>query len=559
MRSTAHSAAPLRRRTITVLCALLTALALAGLPALPAHAAPIGVTTAYVARANDGTVSVIDTSTGAITATVTVGGYPQSVAVSPNGTRVYVSSALTNVVSVIDASTLTVIATIPVGTIPKDIVLNPAGTTAYVINQSGHSVSVIDTATNTVTATVPGIPGTLQSIALTPDAASAYVPSFNPNTLTVIDTATNAITASAPLGGTPYAVAVNPAGTAAYVALGSNSTIATVATGTNTVTATFAVPTPIGLDFTPDGSQLYAVNGGGNHTVTVIDPATNTITATIPGFDIPSEVRVDSAGSTAYVTNNTSPNGSTPGQLLAIDTATGTLSTTTPAIAGSPRGLGLFTVLPPTVTAISPASGPPTGGTQVTITGTRLADATAVTFGANPATGLSCTATSCTVTAPAGAAGTVDVRVTGPGGTSAITAADRYTYVAAADIDVNLGAQPHLGILVPSLAYTLTAHNTGPDPVTSATLTATLPPGKSATNLAAGCTTAPGTVTCTYGTIASGASTSKTFRLPLNLLSLGQVTVTGTRTTSAPADPDPANDNASATCTVISIVLATCS
>src|SRR5207247_6010955 len=37
-------------------------------------------------------------------------------------------------------------------------------------------------------------------------------------------------------------------------------------------------------------------------------------------------------------------------------------------------------------------------------------------------------ATSITVTAPAGAAGTVDVQVTTPAGTSPITTADRFTY-----------------------------------------------------------------------------------------------------------------------------------
>ncbi|MEU8319494.1 DUF11 domain-containing protein [Nonomuraea sp. NPDC048881] len=132
------------------------------------------------------------------------------------------------------------------------------------------------------------------------------------------------------------------------------------------------------------------------------------------------------------------------------------------------------------------------------------------------------------------------------------------TTVAAADIDVNLGTQPHLGILVPYLQYTLTADNTGPSPLASATLTATLPTGASATNLSTGCTSAGTTVTCTYGAIASGASVDKTFRIPLSLLSLGQVTVTGVRTTSAPADPNPANDSASATCTVISVVLVTC-
>ena len=42
-----------------------------------------------------------------------------------------------------------------------------------------------------------------------------------------------------------------------------------------------------------------------------------------------------------------------------------------------------------------------TSGTVVTVTGTSLSAATGVTFGGTPATSFSCTATSCTATAPA--------------------------------------------------------------------------------------------------------------------------------------------------------------
>lgn len=126
------------------------------------------------------------------------------------------------------------------------------------------------------------------------------------------------------------------------------------------------------------------------------------------------------------------------------------------------------------------------------------------------------------------------------------------------DIDVDVTARPNLGILVPYLTYTVTARALGPDAVTTGTVTATLPPGATATSLSPGCTTATGTVTCSYGTIATGAAASKTFRVPLHLLSLGTVKVTGTRTASSPTDPNPANDRATATCTVVSILLATC-
>jgi hypothetical protein len=82
----------------------------------------------------------------------------------------------------------------------------------------------------------------------------------------------------------------------------------------------------------------------------------------------------------------------------------------------------------PTVTSVSPTSGPVAGGNSVTIGGTNLTGATVVKFGSASGTNLTVNgATSLSVTAPAGT-GTVDVTVTGPGGTSATSSADHYSY-----------------------------------------------------------------------------------------------------------------------------------
>jgi hypothetical protein len=84
----------------------------------------------------------------------------------------------------------------------------------------------------------------------------------------------------------------------------------------------------------------------------------------------------------------------------------------------------------PTVTSVTPPSGPNTGGTQVNIGGTALTGTTGVQFGSTAATSFTVnSATSITATAPAGQAGAVDVTVTTPGGTSATSAADQFTYV----------------------------------------------------------------------------------------------------------------------------------
>jgi hypothetical protein len=81
----------------------------------------------------------------------------------------------------------------------------------------------------------------------------------------------------------------------------------------------------------------------------------------------------------------------------------------------------------PTVTSISPNSGPATGGTPVTITGDNFIRATAVRFGGTPASFTVNSATSITATSPAGS-GTVDVTVTNSSGNSATSAVGQFTY-----------------------------------------------------------------------------------------------------------------------------------
>jgi hypothetical protein len=84
--------------------------------------------------------------------------------------------------------------------------------------------------------------------------------------------------------------------------------------------------------------------------------------------------------------------------------------------------------LPPTVTAISPNTGPKGGGTKVTITGTELEEGQ-VRFGS--AVGKNATVsnngTTIEATAPAGT-GTVDVTVSTPTGVSPTSSADQFHY-----------------------------------------------------------------------------------------------------------------------------------
>jgi hypothetical protein len=104
----------------------------------------------------------------------------------------------------------------------------------------------------------------------------------------------------------------------------------------------------------------------------------------------------------------------------------------------------------PTVTSVVPTVGATAGGNTVTINGTNFLSGATVQFGTTVATGVTLvSATKLTAKAPAHAAGVVDVRVTTPGGTSAIAAGDHYTY----------DAPPTVSSVVPN-AGTTTGGNT---------------------------------------------------------------------------------------------------
>jgi len=83
---------------------------------------------------------------------------------------------------------------------------------------------------------------------------------------------------------------------------------------------------------------------------------------------------------------------------------------------------------PAIITKVQPDQGVAAGGTTVTISGFNLLDTTQVNFGTKPASSGSCSESQCTVVSPPGT-GTADVTAIGPGGTSAVSEADRFSYV----------------------------------------------------------------------------------------------------------------------------------
>jgi hypothetical protein len=86
----------------------------------------------------------------------------------------------------------------------------------------------------------------------------------------------------------------------------------------------------------------------------------------------------------------------------------------------------------PAVEGVAPSTGSTKGGESVTVTGSGFAlgsTATSFMFGKVKSKSVNCTsATSCTVSTPAGAAGTVDVKATVNKAISTVNPGDHFTY-----------------------------------------------------------------------------------------------------------------------------------
>ncbi|HCK85078.1 MAG TPA: hypothetical protein DHW63_11355, partial [Hyphomonadaceae bacterium] len=203
--------------------------------------------------------------------------------------------------------------------------------------------------------------------------------------------------------------------------------------------------------------------------VTAVNPPRGVTTGgtaiTITGANFTGATAVTIGGNAAVTftaVNDTTITATTPAH------AAGIVDIVVTTLNGSGTGVGLFTYVAPqapTVTAISPTSGPTAGGTGVTIRGTTFIGATSVTIGGTAASFTVVNATTIDATTPAHAAGAVDVVVITPGGTG--TGGGLFTYVAPPGAPSVTSASPTSGPTAGGTSITIDGANfTGATAVT---------------------------------------------------------------------------------------------
>jgi hypothetical protein len=388
---------------------------------------------------------------------------------------------------------------------------------------------------------------TSDQFVVTPAVAAPTVTALSPTSGPAAGGTTVTITGTTLTGATAVDFGTTPATDVTVVNDTTVTAVSPAGTGTEDVTVT----TPAGTSATSSADQFTFVAAA--PTVTALaptsGPAAGGTTVTITGTGLTGATAVDFG--TTPATDVTVVSATSVTAVSPAGTGTEDVTVTTPAGTSATSSADQFAfVAAPTVTALAPTTGPGAGGTTVTITGTGLTGATAVDFGTTPATDVTVvSATSVTAVSPAGT-GTEDVTVTTPGGTSATSSADQFTFVAAAPAVTAISptSGPNFGgttVTITGSSFTgATAVDFGTTPATDVTVvndttvTAVSPAGTGTENV---------TVTTPAGTSPTSAADQFTFNVaaapavtaiaPTSGPNFGgtMVTITGTAFTGASA------------------------
>ncbi|QLH47492.1 MAG: T9SS type A sorting domain-containing protein [Bacteroidota bacterium] len=160
---------------------------------------------AYVANLFGQTVSVLNTSSNTVVATIPVGYGPFDVAVHPNGSKVYVSNDGDSIINIIDAVSNTAIGSINIGSSSLCLTISPDGTKLYVAKYTDNEIDVINTSNNSIIASIP-VGAVPYGISLTPDGTRLLVTNSGDNTVSIINTITNTVINTIPVGNTPQGI-----------------------------------------------------------------------------------------------------------------------------------------------------------------------------------------------------------------------------------------------------------------------------------------------------------------------------------------------------------------
>jgi YVTN family beta-propeller protein len=236
------------------------------------------------------------------------------------------------VVDVIDTTTDAITSSITVGTQPAGLTITPDGRSVLVSVQGDGEAAIIDTTTDTVVGTAAV--GKAHNSAISSDGAMAYVASQVTATPAV-----DLVAVPGATGGGTFAIDKSPralavlAGKLYVTVAGSDSIEVLDATTGQAGSAITTGGSPHDIRPTIDGTLVLTVSQTAGD-LELVDPATQGIVAHVPTGTMPHWIALSSDGKVAYVTNEGDNN------LVAIDLVARTVIQTI-AVGKAPRKIAV--------------------------------------------------------------------------------------------------------------------------------------------------------------------------------------------------------------------------
>ena len=173
--------------------------------------------TRLYATTDQGALFVVNTATNTVVKSLvlTAGDALRGLAMDRTGRWLYVGGCLTGSVYVIDAETNTLARTLPVGGLPQHMAVSHDGTQLYVADETrGLKIVTVETgALRPIT-----LAGGGYGLALSPDDAQLYVSIPAAGLVQVVDRATGSVLQTLPVSGRPRGIAFTHSGAYAVIA-----------------------------------------------------------------------------------------------------------------------------------------------------------------------------------------------------------------------------------------------------------------------------------------------------------------------------------------------------
>jgi YVTN family beta-propeller protein len=259
---------------------------------------------AFVTNEDSNNITVINTDSLEVVATVPVGKRPRGARVSLDGAWLYVALSgspksppgaderglpeadrSADGIGAVDLAKLVFARMLPAGRDPETFDLTPDGTRLVVSNQETAEASVIDLQRGAfLWSAIVGLEP--EGVAVRPDGALAYVTSELEDLVSILDLRLGERIGTIATGKRPRGVVFDRQGTRAYVTDELGATVTVIDAREHVVLGTIPIgdpsARPMGLRVTPDGRQLVVSNGRGG-TVSIVSLSEARVTRTVAG------------------------------------------------------------------------------------------------------------------------------------------------------------------------------------------------------------------------------------------------------------------------------------